>query len=69
MPGLEFFGAGADPNLTALSMPDLGFTEDVMMTDHWMNLMRQTGILDSTGNYAAVGAGQHQPGAQHFSAF
>ncbi|EKM50097.1 uncharacterized protein PHACADRAFT_264633 [Phanerochaete carnosa HHB-10118-sp] len=58
MPGVEFFGSGTDPGLAALSMPDLGFTEDVMMTDHWMNLMRQTGILDSNGNYATLATQQ-----------
>ncbi|GJE93221.1 fungal specific transcription factor domain-containing protein [Phanerochaete sordida] len=61
----DFFGGGATPDagLAALSMPDLGFTEDVMMTDHWMNLMRQTGILDSSGNYAAVVPPADQGGA------
>lgn len=43
-----------DPTMAALSMPELGFTEDVMMTEHWMNLMRETGILDSNGNYAGM---------------
>ena len=68
MPGMEFFGS-ADPSLAALSMPDLGFTEDVMMTDHWMNLMRQTGIMDSNGNYTIAAAAQQPGQAQQFSTF
>ena len=58
---MDFFAGAADPNIAALSMPDLGFTEDVMMTEHWMNLMRQTGIMDSNGGYAALSNGQSQP--------
>ncbi|KAI0343340.1 hypothetical protein BDW22DRAFT_1374694 [Trametopsis cervina] len=36
-----------DANMSMLAnMADLGFTEDVLMSDHWMNLMRQTGIFN-----------------------
>ena len=63
---LDFFGS-ADPNIAALSIPSLNFTEDVMMTEHWMNLMRQTGILDNNGSYVALSNGQQQQhGQQQF---
>ncbi|KAJ3528129.1 hypothetical protein NM688_g8035 [Phlebia brevispora] len=57
-PPLNFLG---DQSLSALNMPDMGFTEDVMMSEHWMNLMRETGILDSNGNFAGVQNGEFLP--------
>jgi hypothetical protein len=59
MAGMMGFYSG-DPNVAALSMSELGFSEDVTMTEHWMNLMRQTGILDSNGNYATSSSQDQQ---------
>lgn len=55
---LNFLG---EPSLSALNLPDMGFTEDVLMSEHWMNLMRETGILDSNGNFAGVQNGDFLP--------
>lgn len=54
---MNFAGDG----LSMLNMSDMGFTEDVMMSEHWMNLMRETGILDSNGNFAGVQNGDFLP--------
>lgn len=48
-------------SLSALNMPDMGFTEDVLMSEHWMNLMRETGILDSNGNFTGGSNGDFLP--------
>ena len=42
-------------------MSDMGFTEDVLMSEQWMNLMKETGILDSNGNFAGVQNGEFLP--------
>ncbi|KAI0682175.1 hypothetical protein BC835DRAFT_1300198 [Cytidiella melzeri] len=47
-----------DGNVTTLAgLTELGFTEDVIMSDHWMNLMRQTGIFDQQEGLATTTAG------------
>ena len=43
------------------AIPDMGFTEDVLMSEQWMNRMRGTGILDSSGNFAGVQNGAFLP--------
>lgn len=46
-----------DGTATALSnLADLGFTEDVIMSDHWMSLMRQAGIFDNHATLTTTGA-------------
>ncbi|PSS35349.1 hypothetical protein PHLCEN_2v1686 [Hermanssonia centrifuga] len=51
-----------DQSLNALNMQDLGgFTEDVLMSEQWMNLMKETGILDSNGNFVGMQTGDFLP--------
>ncbi|KAF7790230.1 hypothetical protein EIP86_001182 [Pleurotus ostreatoroseus] len=51
----------ASDGLSVLNMSDMGFTEDVLMSEQWMNLMKETGILDSNGNFAGVQNGEFLP--------
>lgn len=49
----ESLGYLGEP-MSGVALPDMGFTEDVLMGEHWMSLMRETGILDSNGNFIGM---------------
>lgn len=58
---MSFLGEPGLGGLNIGNIPDMGFTEDVLMSEQWMNLMRETGILDSNGNFAGVQNGTFLP--------
>ena len=53
-------GDGSAAALNNLS--DLGFTEDVIMSDHWMSLMRQAGIFDNHATFSTAGSSSQTNG-------
>ncbi|KAI0091551.1 fungal-specific transcription factor domain-containing protein [Irpex rosettiformis] len=53
-------GDGSVAALTSLA--ELGFTEDVIMSDHWMSLMRQAGIFDNHATFSTAGTSSQTNG-------
>lgn len=53
-PAIDFSLPSFSNGHASMDLHDFGFAEDVMMTDYWTVLMRETGILDSSGDLASM---------------